>query len=153
VDRDHAAQAGDRHGPSSGGMAILGALTWLAMSQLHILPCRRRIACASRRRSALSVLALQIALGGWVSSNYARSLARTCRCAWDAWRRRWTSATHSTSLRELGQTPAGRAPLARGAHGDPLVHRMFALDRRRGHRLGSVPRHAVSRDMTRGCGS
>jgi heme a synthase len=52
-----------------GGMAILGLLCWLALSQFGI----DREARALRWPAALALgaLAVQIALGGWVSANYA----------------------------------------------------------------------------------
>lgn len=52
-----------------GGMAILGLLCWLALSHFRI----EKEAAALRLPAALAlgVLAVQIALGGWVSANYA----------------------------------------------------------------------------------
>ena len=88
-----------------GGMTILGALTWLAVSQLDPPP----LALAHRLRIpaaiALAVLAVQIALGGWVSSNYA---ALACPdvplCLGRALPPMdFGNAFHV--LRELGQTP------------------------------------------------
>src|SRR3954451_394789 len=54
-----------------GGMAILAALTWLALSQGRppSLPQAHGVWIAAA--FALAALAVQIALGGWVSSNYA----------------------------------------------------------------------------------
>lgn len=52
-----------------GGLATLSLLAWLAMPRAvpgTIAPSLKKIAAA-----ALVVLALQIALGGWTSSNYA----------------------------------------------------------------------------------
>ena len=111
-----------------GGMAILGALTWLAMSQLHHLPPmpqahRLRIPAAI----ALSVLALQIALGGWVSSNYA---ALACPDLPGCMGRvappmDFGNAFHV--LRELGQTPQGELLSREALTAIHWSHRMFAL--------------------------
>lgn len=54
-----------------GGLATLSLLAWLAIAgagatEMRNVPFLRKIAAA-----ALAVLALQIALGGWTSSNYA----------------------------------------------------------------------------------
>ena len=55
-----------------GGLATLSLLAWLALcsaataSEMRNVPFLRRVAIA-----ALAVLTLQIALGGWTSSNYA----------------------------------------------------------------------------------
>jgi cytochrome c oxidase assembly protein subunit 15 len=54
------------------GMALLGLLTWMAASQSPHAPvaaagARLRLAAAI----GLAVLVMQIALGGWVSTNYA----------------------------------------------------------------------------------
>lgn len=57
-----------------GGMTTLVLLTWLSLRQMRIAPRSER---AAARRLApwtalgLAVLGVQIALGGWVSSNYA----------------------------------------------------------------------------------
>lgn len=54
------------------GMALLALLTWLAARQSHHLPVDA--AAGSLRipaAAALIVLSIQIALGGWVSTNYA----------------------------------------------------------------------------------
>lgn len=57
-----------------GGMASLGLLVWLALSRYYrpdLLRIRRRHALAPWATLALVLLFAQIALGGWVSANYA----------------------------------------------------------------------------------
>lgn len=95
-----------------GGMAILALLSWLALRQLALPPIS---AGALRLRpwaaAGLVIVLIQIALGGWVSTNYAALVCRdfpTCHGLWlpDM------DFRHGFQLaRELGMTAAG-APLA-----------------------------------------
>jgi cytochrome c oxidase assembly protein subunit 15 len=57
-----------------GGMTTLALLAWLSLRQLRIAPRADREAARALRpwaALALTVVGVQIALGGWVSSNYA----------------------------------------------------------------------------------
>ena len=54
-----------------GGMTILGALTWLALSQFDHFSAPPAQSLRVPATAALCAAAVQIALGGWVSSNYA----------------------------------------------------------------------------------
>jgi cytochrome c oxidase assembly protein subunit 15 len=110
-----------------GGMAILGALTWLAMSQLRLPPMAQAHRLRIPAAFALSVLAVQIALGGWVSSNYA---ALACPdlplCLGRALPPMdFGNAFHV--LRELGQTPQGNLLSREALTAIHWSHRMFAL--------------------------
>jgi cytochrome c oxidase assembly protein subunit 15 len=110
-----------------GGMAILGLLAWLALSLFSHPAAPKARALRVPAATALAVLAVQIALGGWVSSNYA---ALACPdlplCLGQAAPPMdFGNAFHV--LRELGRTPQGE-PLSREA----LVaihwsHRLFAI--------------------------
>jgi cytochrome c oxidase assembly protein subunit 15 len=92
-----------------GGMATLALLVWLSLRQLSLrspgLPraSRLRIMAAA----ALAVLITQIALGGWVSSNYAALACvdfPTCHGEWIP----QMDFEHGFQLvRELGRTAAG----------------------------------------------
>jgi cytochrome c oxidase assembly protein subunit 15 len=110
-----------------GGMAILALLLWLALSQFEfkVEPQSRSIRLYAA--AALGILAVQIALGGWVSANYA---ALACPdlpgCLGQAVpEMNFADAFHV--LRELGRTGDGELlPL------DALVaihwtHRVFAI--------------------------
>jgi cytochrome c oxidase assembly protein subunit 15 len=55
----------------AGGMATLSLCWWLALGREHSLPPPGAPALRKLAVAALVVLALQILLGGWVSSNYA----------------------------------------------------------------------------------
>lgn len=99
-----------------GGMATLGLLTWLALRQLPVRTAEAASPSRIRTWSALAliVVIVQIALGGWVSANYA---ALACvdfpRCGGD-WLP-YTDFQHAFHLvRELGMTAAG-APLSHEA--------------------------------------
>jgi len=92
-----------------GGMATLAMLTWLAMRQMPLPPASDS---ALRMRPwaaiGLAVVACQIALGGWVSANYA---ALACldfpTCRGGAWMPTMDFAHGFQFARELGMTAAG----------------------------------------------
>jgi cytochrome c oxidase assembly protein subunit 15 len=110
-----------------GGMAILGALTWLATSQLDHPPTPQAHRLRMPAAIGLSALAVQIALGGWVSSNYA---ALACPdlplCLGRALPTMdFGNAFHV--LRELGQTPQGELLSREALTAIHWSHRMFAL--------------------------
>jgi heme a synthase len=110
-----------------GGMAILGALTWLALSQLRAPPVPQAHRLRVPAALALAVLAVQIALGGWVSSNYA---ALACPdlplCLGRALPPMdFGNAFHV--LRELGQTPQGELLSREALTAIHWSHRMCAL--------------------------
>ena len=111
-----------------GGMAILSLLTWLALREgPDPVPPRGAHGLRPWAAAALFVLACQIGLGGWVSSNYAALACvdfPTCNGAWlppmD-----FHNAFHA--LRELGMTAAG-APLPHEAlTAIQWTHRVGAL--------------------------
>ena len=110
-----------------GGMAILALLTWLALEQLSFksTPQARKLRLPAAL--ALIVLAVQIALGGWVSSNYA---ALACPdlplCLGHAVPPMdFRNAFHV--LRELGQTPEGDLLTSEALTAIHWTHRLFAL--------------------------
>jgi cytochrome c oxidase assembly protein subunit 15 len=110
-----------------GGMAILGALAWLAMSQLRLSALPRAHRLRVPAAFALSALAVQIALGGWVSSNYA---ALACPdlplCLGRALPTMdFGNAFHV--LRELGQTPGGDLLPREALTAIHWSHRLFAV--------------------------
>jgi cytochrome c oxidase assembly protein subunit 15 len=106
-------------------MVILGVLTWLVLAQ-----SRPRAGSGALRfpaATALAALAVQIALGGWVSSNYA---ALACPdlplCLGQAIPPMdFGNAFHV--LRELGQTPQGDLLSREALTAIHWSHRVFAL--------------------------
>ena len=110
-----------------GGMAILALLAWLALSQFDYetrLEARRlRVPAAT----AMAVLVTQIALGGWVSANYA---ALACPdlplCLGEALPPMdFGNAFHV--VRELGQAPDGTLLEREALTAIHWSHRVFAL--------------------------
>jgi cytochrome c oxidase assembly protein subunit 15 len=113
-----------------GGMLILGMLTWLSARQLR-LPGARRPAEARLLRPwavlAMLLVVAQIALGGWVSTNYAALACidfPTCHGKWLP----EMDFSHGFQLRrELGMTAQGE-PLSNAAlNAIHWTHRVGAL--------------------------
>jgi cytochrome c oxidase assembly protein subunit 15 len=112
-----------------GGMATLGLLAWLALRQLSPRAPESAPAAWMRPWSALAliVVIVQIALGGWVSANYA---ALACvdfpTCGGD-WLPEMDFRHAFHLVRELGMTAAG-APLSQEALATiQWTHRLGAL--------------------------
>ena len=110
-----------------GGMAVVALLTLLAMTEPGT---GRRIAphgAAGIAMFALVLLVVQIALGGWVSSNYAALICPDFPVCRGEWVPEMDFGHAFTFLRELGQT----------GDGDPLsVAAMTAIHW--AHRLGAL---------------
>ncbi len=91
-----------------GGMATLALLAWLALRQL---PLTAPGASARRLRPwaalGLALLVVQIALGGWVSTNYAALACIDLPTCHGEWIPRMDFQHGFQLLRELGQTAAG----------------------------------------------
>jgi cytochrome c oxidase assembly protein subunit 15 len=110
-----------------GGMTILAVLVWLALSQwTHRVDTEVR-AVRGMAAAALAAVCLQIALGGWVSANYA---ALACPdlpgCLGQAVPSMdFGNAFHV--LRELGQTADGDLLSQEALTAIHWTHRMFAL--------------------------
>jgi len=110
-----------------GGMATLALLLWFALSQLRFdsEPRAREIRFAAA--FALALVVIQIALGGWVSANYA---ALACPdlpgCLGEAMPKMdFANAFHV--LRELGRTGDGALLPFDALVAIHWTHRMFAL--------------------------
>ena len=107
-----------------GGMTTLALLAWLVLSQWDHRPAPERRALRASAAVALALLAVQIALGGWVSANYA---ALACPdlplCRGQAMD--FANAFHM--VRDLGRTSEGELlPLA-ALTAIHWTHRVFAL--------------------------
>ena len=95
-----------------GGLATLGLLTWLALRQVTWSAVS--VATDGLRRWAASGLAVaicQIALGGWVSANYAALACPDFPACHGAWLPTMDFGHGFQFARELGMTATG-APLA-----------------------------------------
>jgi cytochrome c oxidase assembly protein subunit 15 len=112
-----------------GGMAILALLVWLALREMDLPAPPASISRRLRPWAAagLAILACQIALGGWVSSNYAALACPDFPTCQGAWLPQMDFRHAFPAMRELGMTAAG-APLPNEA----LVAIHWA------HRLGAA---------------
>ena len=110
-----------------GGMAILGALAWLAMSQLDPPSMPQASGLRAPAALALCVLAVQIALGGWVSSNYAALACPDLPLCMGRALPPMDFGNAFHVLRELGQTPQGELLSREALTAIHWSHRMFAL--------------------------
>ncbi|MGZ8264861.1 MAG: COX15/CtaA family protein [Burkholderiales bacterium] len=113
-----------------GGMATLALLAWLALRQFDSVDLRRRAARHALRPWALVGLAIviaQIALGGWVSSNYAALACvdfPTCHGEWAP----HMDFRHGFQLvRELGRTAGGDHLAYEALTAIHWTHRLGAL--------------------------
>jgi len=99
-----------------GGMTTLAVLMWLALREINPQPAPAAIARVFRPWAAagLAVLAVQIALGGWVSANYAALACADFPSCHGRWLPGMDFANAFHAVRELGVTAAG-APLSQEA--------------------------------------
>lgn len=112
-----------------GGMATLALATWLALREINPQPAPVAVARALRPWAAagLAVLVVQIALGGWVSANYAALACTDFPVCHGQWLPEMDFANAFHVLRELGVTMAG-APLTQEAlNAIHWSHRLGAL--------------------------
>ena len=110
-----------------GGMTTLALVTWLALRELD--PPATPAARSARpwAAAALAVLVVQIALGGWVSTNYAALACVDFPTCHGEWFPAMDFANAFHVLRELGVTAAG-APLSQEAlNAIQWSHRFGAL--------------------------
>jgi heme a synthase len=99
-----------------GGMTTLALMTWLALREIDPPAAPAAAAQALKPWAALglAVLAVQIALGGWVSANYAALACPDFPACHGRWLPDMDFGHAFHVLRELGVTAAG-APLAQDA--------------------------------------
>jgi heme a synthase len=110
-----------------GGMAILGALTWLALSQFDHFSTPPAQSLRVPAAAALCAAAVQIALGGWVSSNYAALACPDVPLCMGRSLPPMDFANAFHVLRELGQTPQGELLSREALTAIHWTHRVFAL--------------------------
>ena len=106
-----------------GGMATLALLAWLALARWPHVPAPEMRALRRVAAIALAALVVQIALGGWVSANYAALACPDlplCRGTVD-----FARAFHV--VRELGQTSEGDLLSHDALRAIHWTHRLFAL--------------------------
>lgn len=114
-----------------GGMTILALLTWLLLRQgspaKPVSPPKDQRGLIALARLALAVLAVQIVLGGWVSTNYAAVVCTDFpTCQGSFWPdMEFRHAFHA--IRELGETPEGTMLNISSLTAIHFVHRLGAL--------------------------
>lgn len=113
-----------------GGMLILALLTWLAARQLNLAGARRPAEARALRPWAalgLVVLTAQIALGGWVSTNYAALACVDFPTCHGTFSPTMDFAHGFHVFRELGMTASGD-PLSNAAlNAIHWTHRLGAM--------------------------
>lgn len=112
-----------------GGMALLAMLTWLSARQLELSAGPPSMLRGLRpwALSALFVLILQIALGGWVSTNYAALACTDFPTCHGRWLPPMDFEHGFHFLRELGMTAEGE-PLSNDAlNAIHWAHRLGAV--------------------------
>ena len=99
-----------------GGMTTLALMTWLALREIDPPAAPAAAAQALRPWAALglAILVVQIALGGWVSANYAALACPDLPACHGRWLPDMNFGHAFHVLRELGVTAAG-APLSQDA--------------------------------------
>jgi cytochrome c oxidase assembly protein subunit 15 len=110
-----------------GGMATLALLVWLALSQWPHAPAPQLRRLRAAALLALIVLAVQIALGGWVSANYAALACPELPLCRGALVPPMNFADAFHVVRELGRTGEGELLPIEALTAIHWTHRLFAL--------------------------
>jgi cytochrome c oxidase assembly protein subunit 15 len=110
-----------------GGMTILALLGWYALEQQRHSPAPEARALRAGAAVALAALAVQIALGGWVSSNYAALACLDLPLCRGQVMPPMDFANAFHVVRELGQTADGALLSNEALTAIHWTHRMFAL--------------------------
>jgi cytochrome c oxidase assembly protein subunit 15 len=110
------------------GLSLLGVLAWLAAQQEEPVPLTAD-AAALRMPAllALALLVLQIALGGWVSTNYATLACTDFPMCQGQWLPQMDFANAYTLWRDLGKTGGGDFLPFAALTAIHFVHRTFAF--------------------------
>ena len=110
-----------------GGMTTLALLVWLALSQWPHVPAPEMRTLRGAALFALGVAAVQIALGGWVSANYAALACPELPLCRGALVPPMNFADAFHVVRELGRTGEGELLPIEALTAIHWTHRLFAL--------------------------
>jgi cytochrome c oxidase assembly protein subunit 15 len=113
-----------------GGMLLLFILSWYAASRAPAVPDAASAALASLRGRllvGLALLAVQIVLGGWVSTNYAAPACGELPRCQGAWVPPMNFSDAFHVVRELGRTDEGKLLSMEALTAIHWTHRLFAL--------------------------
>jgi cytochrome c oxidase assembly protein subunit 15 len=110
------------------GLTLLGTNAWLASLHNEQVPLTKAMqALRTPALLALLVLAIQIALGGWVSTNYATLACTEYPMCQGSWVPDMDFANGYTLWRNLGRTGSGEFLPFAALTAIHFVHRNFAL--------------------------
>jgi len=110
-----------------GGMTLLALLAWYVLAQGKHAPAPETRALRASAAAALAVLGIQIALGGWVSANYAALACLDLPLCRGQLAPPMDFANAFHVVRELGQTAEGGLLTNEALTAIHWTHRMFAL--------------------------
>ena len=110
-----------------GGLTTLSLLLWLALSESAHAPDERLRVLRPMALIALAVVAIQVALGGWVSANYAALACPDLPLCRGSLVPSMDFANAFHVVRELGQTADGALLSNEALTTIHWTHRMFAL--------------------------
>jgi cytochrome c oxidase assembly protein subunit 15 len=112
-----------------GGMALVALLAWLSARHLHLTGGQPSALRGIRPLAAIAlvVLCLQIALGGWVSTNYAALACVDFPTCHGSWKPATDFAHGFHFLRELGMTADGEPLSNEALNAIHWAHRIGAL--------------------------
>lgn len=110
-----------------GGLTTLSLLVWLALSESAHTPDPRMRALRPFAALTLAVVAIQVALGGWVSANYAALACPDLPLCRGSLVPDMDFANAFHVVRELGQTAEGTLLSNEALTAIHWAHRMFAV--------------------------
>jgi heme a synthase len=110
-----------------GGLATLALLLWLALRQWPHTPDVAVRALRTAAAAALAAVVVQVALGGWVSANYAALACPDLPLCRGRWVPEMDFANAFHVVRELGQTAQGELLSLEALTAIHWTHRVFAL--------------------------
>ena len=110
-----------------GGMSILALMTWFFLERTTALMRPEGRTLRVPAAAALAILAVQIALGGWVSANYAALACPDLPLCQGQVVPTMDFANAFHMVRELGRTDEGELLPAAALTAIHWTHRMFAL--------------------------
>ncbi|HUQ74603.1 MAG TPA: COX15/CtaA family protein [Burkholderiales bacterium] len=110
-----------------GGLATLALLVWLALRQWPHTPDVAVRALRITAATALAAVVAQVALGGWVSANYAALACPDLPLCRGRWVPEMDFANAFHVVRELGQTAQGELLSLEALTAIHWTHRVFAL--------------------------
>lgn len=111
-----------------GGMMLLAMMTWLAAREKRHAPvASREIRLRPWAVGGLALLFMQVALGGWVSTNYAALACMDFPTCHGSWVPEMNLADGFSLVRALGELPTGEVISQDALTGIHWVHRTFAV--------------------------